>query len=257
MALITPYGGTLIDLVVRGDERCSSRARDAAVHQLSARAQCDLELLATGAFSPLDRFLGARDYERVLGEMRLENGTLWPMPITLPVDERTCVPEMERVCRCRGGWLSARVAATSGRVPLPPWFTRGGGAPRRRGGLRGGQPLPRHARSGARHDRLWSTSSRSSSTRRWRCARRATRKGCTHRRGAASSKASPASTTRTSRRWRRRSCCPPRMLRPRRMRGGSCRFCGRGDSFDNGPHPAFGHPLPLTRDRAHMRPSPA
>ena len=48
--------------------------------------QCDLELLATGAFSPLDRFLGQRDYERVLSEMRLGNGTLWPVPVTLPLE---------------------------------------------------------------------------------------------------------------------------------------------------------------------------
>ena len=53
--------------------------------QLSDRSVHDLELLATGAFSPLDRFLGKADYERVLGEMRLADGTLWPIPITLPV----------------------------------------------------------------------------------------------------------------------------------------------------------------------------
>src|SRR6185369_11375480 len=53
--------------------------------QVSPRVQCDLELLATGAFSPLDRFLGRADHERVEAEMRLANGTLWPMPITLPV----------------------------------------------------------------------------------------------------------------------------------------------------------------------------
>src|SRR5262245_51996411 len=55
--------------------------------QLSDRAVHDLELLATGAFSPLARFMGKADYDRVLGEMRLADGTLWPMPITLPVTE--------------------------------------------------------------------------------------------------------------------------------------------------------------------------
>jgi sulfate adenylyltransferase len=57
---------------------------------LSDRSICDLELLATGAFSPLDRFMGAADYERVLAEMRLANGQLFPIPVTLPVpdDER-------------------------------------------------------------------------------------------------------------------------------------------------------------------------
>src|SRR6185436_18913871 len=54
---------------------------------LSDRSLCDLELLAIGAFSPLSRFLNRADYERVLGEMRLADGTLWPMPVTLPVQE--------------------------------------------------------------------------------------------------------------------------------------------------------------------------
>ena len=53
-------------------------------------ALCDLELLATGAFSPLDRFMGKADYERVLTEMRLKNGMLFPIPVTLPLDEAPC-----------------------------------------------------------------------------------------------------------------------------------------------------------------------
>ena len=53
--------------------------------QLSPRAVCDLELLATGAFSPLRGFMGRADYERVLGEMRLADGALFPLPVTLPV----------------------------------------------------------------------------------------------------------------------------------------------------------------------------
>ena len=53
--------------------------------RLSGRAVCDLELLAKGAFSPLDRFMGAADYNRVVGEMRLAGGHLFPIPVTLPV----------------------------------------------------------------------------------------------------------------------------------------------------------------------------
>lgn len=52
---------------------------------LSPRATCDLELLATGAFSPLDRFMGPGDYDRVLAEIRLVSGALFPIPIVLPV----------------------------------------------------------------------------------------------------------------------------------------------------------------------------
>jgi len=53
--------------------------------RLSERAICDLELLAVGAFSPLDQFMTKRDYDRVVAEMRLHDGYLFPIPITLPV----------------------------------------------------------------------------------------------------------------------------------------------------------------------------
>jgi sulfate adenylyltransferase len=55
--------------------------------RLSDRALCDLELLAVGAFSPLERFMGKHDYDRVVAEMRLQNGNLFPIPIPLPVGE--------------------------------------------------------------------------------------------------------------------------------------------------------------------------
>jgi sulfate adenylyltransferase len=54
--------------------------------QISSRSVCDLELLAIGAFSPLDRFMGQADYQRVLDEMRLANGYIFPIPLTLPVE---------------------------------------------------------------------------------------------------------------------------------------------------------------------------
>ncbi|MEA3439212.1 MAG: bifunctional sulfate adenylyltransferase/adenylylsulfate kinase [Chloroflexota bacterium] len=87
--LTTPYGGHLVDLMVNPDERQEllERSNRLPSIQISARAMCDLELLATGAFSPLDRFMGKADYERVLTEMRLTDGTLFPIPIALPVDE--------------------------------------------------------------------------------------------------------------------------------------------------------------------------
>jgi len=90
--LISPYGGkTLVDLLATGDARQELIAQASHLHsiQISARALCDLELLATGGFSPLDRFMGKADYERVVNEMRLTNGVLFPLPITLPVDEKT------------------------------------------------------------------------------------------------------------------------------------------------------------------------
>ena len=71
--LIPPYGGRLVDLLVTSEERQNSlrKAVELPSIQLSPRSLCDLELLATGAFSPLDRFMGRADYERVLGEWKL------------------------------------------------------------------------------------------------------------------------------------------------------------------------------------------
>lgn len=85
--LIPAYGGRLVDLLVPDQEADELRARAVRLPslQLSERATCDLELLATGAFSPLDRFMGQQDYQRVLEEMRLTSGHIFPIPITLPV----------------------------------------------------------------------------------------------------------------------------------------------------------------------------
>jgi sulfate adenylyltransferase len=87
--LNSPYGGKLIDLLVKSEEReeLLEKSNRLPSIQISQRALCDLELMATGAFSPLDRFMGKADYERVLTEMRLTNGMLFPIPVTLPVDE--------------------------------------------------------------------------------------------------------------------------------------------------------------------------
>ncbi len=87
--LISPYGGALINLLVAEEERREwiERANHLPSAQLSAREECDLELLATGGFSPLDRFMGKADYERVLREMRLADGTLFPIPVTLTLNE--------------------------------------------------------------------------------------------------------------------------------------------------------------------------
>src|SRR5512140_1257156 len=88
--LIAPYGGKLVDLVTTGKERDEllSRATKLPSIKITMRNLCDLELLATGGFSPLDRFMGKADYERVLHEMRLSDGTLFPLPITLTADPK-------------------------------------------------------------------------------------------------------------------------------------------------------------------------
>lgn len=89
LAPILPHGGRLIDRVLTGQARVEAegRARDLPQISLNARAASDLECLATGVFSPLDGFMGRADYKRVVHEMRLKNGLLWTLPITLAADE--------------------------------------------------------------------------------------------------------------------------------------------------------------------------
>jgi len=86
--LIAPYGGRLVDLLSPLEQRSGlvEKAKRLPSLQISFRSVCDLELLATGAFSPLDRFMGERDYRSVLQYMRMDDGTLFPVPVTLPVD---------------------------------------------------------------------------------------------------------------------------------------------------------------------------
>ncbi|NNF61771.1 MAG: bifunctional sulfate adenylyltransferase/adenylylsulfate kinase [Gammaproteobacteria bacterium] len=87
--LIPPHGGTLKNLYLHNDACEAERkaARDYPSWDLTERQLCDIELLLNGAFSPLEGFMGKADYEAVCSDMRLADGTLWPMPITLDVSE--------------------------------------------------------------------------------------------------------------------------------------------------------------------------
>ena len=87
---VVPHGGTLVDLLVDADraERLKTESRDFPSLTLSQRQLCDLELLMNGAFSPLTGFMGQADYESVVDDLRLADGTLWPIPIVLDVPEK-------------------------------------------------------------------------------------------------------------------------------------------------------------------------
>ena len=87
--LIAPHGGTLVDLFAAPDRTAeiAAASRDWPSHDLTPRQLCDLELLLDGAFSPLTGFMTSRDHAAVCTDMRLGNGTLWPIPITLDIDD--------------------------------------------------------------------------------------------------------------------------------------------------------------------------
>lgn len=93
--LIEPYGGILVNLLVPEEKKqeVKTYAGELPSIQLSDRQVCDLELLATGAFSPLDCFMGKADYQSVLDDMRLVNGHLFPIPITLSVDSEAGIEQ--------------------------------------------------------------------------------------------------------------------------------------------------------------------
>jgi sulfate adenylyltransferase len=89
MPLVPPHGGKLVNRIVEGAaaDALKKEAASLPAVTLSAREQCDLEMIATGAFSPLTGFMGKADFEAVCKNMRLANGTVWPIPVTL------CPPE--------------------------------------------------------------------------------------------------------------------------------------------------------------------
>lgn len=85
--MVAPHGGRLVDRILRGGALEEARRRAPSLKRiaLNARTMSDLELLAGGAYSPLEGFMGKADYRSVLDDMRLANGLPWTLPITLAV----------------------------------------------------------------------------------------------------------------------------------------------------------------------------
>src|SRR5881409_3861885 len=88
--LIAPHGGELVD---RSGERPDD-LESLETLTLSSRELSDLDMLASGALSPLEGFMGRADYESVLEDMRLASGLPWALPVCLAVDGP---PQSDRV----------------------------------------------------------------------------------------------------------------------------------------------------------------
>ena len=86
-SLVPPHGGTLVNRIVSEADAATLREEAAGLPkvELSAKQACDLEMIAIGAFSPLTGFVGKADFESICNDMRLANGTVFPIPVTLAV----------------------------------------------------------------------------------------------------------------------------------------------------------------------------
>ncbi len=86
--LIPPHGGALINRINENGRLGPYRGDDPAL-VLTERQQCDLEMIAVGAMSPLTGFVNQADYDSICEKMTLADGTAWPIPITCAVDAIT------------------------------------------------------------------------------------------------------------------------------------------------------------------------
>lgn len=93
--LIAPHGGSLVNRIADPAARQTlmDQAADLPRILLSPKQSCDVEMIGIGAFSPLAGFMGSKDWQTVIDSMRLADGTVWPIPITLSV-ERSKAPKV-------------------------------------------------------------------------------------------------------------------------------------------------------------------
>jgi sulfate adenylyltransferase len=100
-----PHGGVLVDRRLDADEAAALAASPLPSLALTAAEAADLRSLATGAYSPLVGFLGAKEHESVVEWMRLPDGTLWPIPVCLGVPDGVRVDGGRLALRDGDGWL--------------------------------------------------------------------------------------------------------------------------------------------------------
>ena len=86
---IPAHGGTLVNRLANEAVKKEWLAKVPRLPRVNVlrRERCDLEMLAIGAYSPLTGFMGRKDYEGVVGGMKLAGGRLWSIPITLGVSQ--------------------------------------------------------------------------------------------------------------------------------------------------------------------------
>ncbi len=105
---IDPHGGVLVSLLAEPEQAREWQGRAAALprHTLSQRERCDLEMLAIGAFSPLDGFMTRDDYHGSVDDMRLTDGAVWPFPVTLSAGDANVAEGQDVALYAESGDLS-------------------------------------------------------------------------------------------------------------------------------------------------------
>ena len=85
--MINPHGGKLINRILRREERDKvlEKVKEMPSLKLNQESVSEVENIAFGVFSPLEGFLGKREYQNVLNQMRLPNDLPWPIPVVLDV----------------------------------------------------------------------------------------------------------------------------------------------------------------------------
>jgi sulfate adenylyltransferase len=100
-----PHGGQLVDRRLDAEAAAELQTSSLPSLPLTAAEAADLRALATGAYSPLVGFMGAKEHQSVTESMRLPDGTLWPIPVCLGIGERVRIDADRVLLRDEGGEL--------------------------------------------------------------------------------------------------------------------------------------------------------